>query len=339
MRRTTIALLIILLVVLVALSYILTNPDKGKQLLVDLALATPEAQGYSVSGMLEAQVYRLATEGTGRVEELLVDEGGKVLEGRVVARLEMPLLEAELSGAKARYALAKARLDLVEAGPRQVDLAVARAHVDQAEAIWKGALQALEDARESDENIRDAQITLAQAGVDRAEASLNAARTALDTLKEGATAYDIAAAQAGVDAAAAEVGRLEDQLSHREIKAPSDGVILEHILQPHELALAGWPVVTMADLSELELTVYLPEADLNWAQAGDQVMVRVDAYPERIFSGKVIHISDQAEFTPRNVQTPEERVILVYAVRILVANPGGALKSGLPAEATFKERP
>lgn len=103
--------------------------------------------------------------------------------------------------------------------------------------------------------------------------------------------------------------------------------------------MSGWPVAAVADLDQLEVSVYVPEADLGWANVGDPVQVKVDAYPERTFQGLVIYISDQAEFTPRNVQTPEERVILVYEVRILVLNLGGDLKPGLPADVTFGASP
>jgi hypothetical protein len=102
-----------------------------------------------------------------------------------------------------------------------------------------------------------------------------------------------------------------------------------------ELTLPGQSIVAIANLDILELSVYLPEAELGWASLGDEVQLFIDAYPDREFKGVVIFIADQPEFTPRNVQTPEERVILVYEIRIQVSNLDGALKPGLPAEVTF----
>ncbi len=202
-----------------------------------------------------------------------------------------------------------------------------------------GALTALEDAKDAPWRVRDEQVAIAQAGVDQAQAALEASEVVLRALEESPQEDDVNTARAAVDAAAAELAQFEDRISRAEIRSPIDGVLLERIFLPGELVMPGWPVATVADLSQLEVSVYLPEADLGWANVGDLVQVRVDAYPERNFPGLIIHISDQAEFTPRNVQTPEERVILVYKVRVLVPNPGRALKPGLPADVTFGVSP
>ncbi|UCF59725.1 MAG: efflux RND transporter periplasmic adaptor subunit [Anaerolineaceae bacterium] len=272
-------------------------------------------------------------------DEYAVDKGETIKQGEIVISLDTSLLQAQRAAAHARYEAAVAGLEMLEAGPRDVDLAVAQAAVDQSQAVLDGELIALEDAKDTPRRVRDEQTAIAQAGVDQARAALEAAEAIQGALEEGPKEEDVDAARATVDAAAAELAQFDDRISRAEIRSPIDGVLLDRFFQPGELVMPGWPVATIADLDQLEVSVYLPEADLGWANVGDTVQVRVDAYPERTFNGLVIFISDQAEFTPRNVQTPEERVILVYEVRILVLNLGGALKPGLPADVTFGVSP
>jgi multidrug resistance efflux pump len=217
---------------------------------------------------------------------------------------------------------------------------VARASVDQAGAVLEACLQAVEDARQfAPARGREERVSLAQAQAARARANLDAARSAMQALERGATPSELEAAQAAVDAAAAGIAGLDSQIASQTLRAPIDGVVLDHLFLPGELALPGQPVVALADLRSLTLTVYLPEGQLHRARLGAPVSVQVDAYPNRTFPGQVTYIADEAEFTPRNVQTPEDRVILVYAVRIEVPNPEGALVPGLPADAIFEVKP
>jgi HlyD family secretion protein len=500
MRRSTIVVLATVLIILIVVGYFVSVPEAGQQLLVDLELATPVARGYTVTGMLEAQIISLASEEGGRVkalpiEELLEDglewpvamesdgtmwmaieggvsrfdgetrvtytiddglggyevdaiavdadgnvwfgtehgvtcydgdswvnyttedglgegrvlsidatsdgvmwfgtdgggvtrfdgetwityttddglagdvirsilvdpegsvwfdtdggvsrfdgerwddfashEGETIKQGEIVMALDTLLLEAQRDAARSRYEAALAGLEMLEAGPRDVDLAVVQAAVGQSQAVLDGALQTLEDAQDTPRSIRDEQVAIAQAGVDQARAALDASEAALMALEESPTENELEAARAAVDAAAAELAQVEDQISHGEIRSPIDGVLLDRLLLPGELALPGWPVATVADLNRLELIVYLPESDLGWANVGELVQVSVDAYPDTNFQGLVIYISDRPEFTPRNIQTPEERVILVYEVRILIPNVSRELKPGLPADVAF----
>jgi HlyD family secretion protein len=272
-------------------------------------------------------------------DDYAVDKGETIKQGEIVISLETSLLQAQRAAAHARYEAAVAGYEMLEAGPRDVDLAVAQATVVQSQAVLDGALIGLEDAKDTPRKVRDEQTAIAQASVDQARAALEAAEAILGALEEGPEEEEVDTARAAVDAAAAELAQFDDRISRAEIRSPIDGVLLDRFFQPGELVMPGWPVATVADLDQLEVSVYLPETDLDWANVGDTVQVRVDAYPERTFNGLVIFISNQAEFTPRNVQTPEERVILVYEVRILVLNLDGTLKPGLPADVTFGASP
>ncbi len=116
---------------------------------------------------------------------------------------------------------------------------------------------------------------------------------------------------------------------------PVSGVVVERLLQVGELAAPGAPLFTLADLDEVTLKVYVPEADLGKVAVGQAVQVTVDAYDET-FTGQVSTIASQAEFTPSNVQTQAERVHMVFAVKIRLANPDHLLKPGMPADAVFE---
>jgi HlyD family secretion protein len=115
------------------------------------------------------------------------------------------------------------------------------------------------------------------------------------------------------------------------------GVVVDVMVHPGEVAAAGATLLTVADLSEVRLVVYLPQSQIGRVSLEQGVEVTVDAFPGRVFTGRVVHIADQAEFTPRNVATTEERANLVLAVEILLANEANALKPGMPAEAVFVE--
>lgn len=340
MRGTVIALLTIALIVLSGVGFYLTNPEAAQQVLVDLDLASPEPTAYVASGVLEAEVYYLGTELGGLVLELSVPEGADVAAGGVLARLETRALELELEVARSRVESARSALRMLETGARQVDIDVARAAVDKAETTLEAALLAVEDTREhSEPNVREEQVSLAEAHVSEAQAMLLGAQAVLDSLEKGPTSSELSLAQVAVDAAQAGVAKLEKQIEEQTIRAPIEGTVLDHLLRQGEMAAPGWPVVAVVDLKDLYLKAYVPEGDLGWFQVGGSVRVRTDAYENQLFRGRIVHVSAQAEFTPRNVQTPDERSILVYEVRIRVSDPKGVLKPGLPADVILEVRP
>jgi HlyD family secretion protein len=341
MRGSVIVTLIIVLIVLIGTAFFITDPEAGQQLLVDLGLTAPETEVYVASGVIEATMVALGSEIGGRVEALPIAEGEPLLAGDVVAILNSDMLEAQREVLQARVDAAQAQLEMLQAGPRDEDLAVAEAGVALAQAALDGANLALDDALalNSFMSTRDEWIEVAEAQVDQTEAGLSSAQAALQALEAGASDALLLSAQANLDAAAAELEAIDSRIANQSIRSPIDGVVMEQLALVGELVLPGWPFVLVADLSEMEFVVYIPEADLNWVSLGQQVGVRVDAYPERTFEGEVTLIADEAEFTPRNIQTPNERVILVYAVTIRVPNPDLALKPGLPADASFEVQP
>ena len=145
----------------------------------------------------------------------------------------------------------------------------------------------------------------------------------------------VSQAEAMLATAGAALKALDIELGRTQLLAPSGGVILERMVHEGELAVPGAALFTLADLDEVALTVYVPEAELGQVALGQEVEVNVDAYDE-LFPGQVSHIASEAEFTPKNVQTQEERVHMVFGVKIRLENPEHLLKPGMPADALFQ---
>jgi len=183
----------------------------------------------------------------------------------------------------------------------------------------------------------DAQVNQAEAAYQRALAGIDQARAAVQGLEEGATVEEIEVARQAVEQARASRAALQVQQAKARVDAPLDGLVTQVVIRLGEVALPGAPLMEIADLREVTLKVYVSTPDLDRVRLGQPVQVTVDSFPDRIFEGRVTRIADQAEFTPKTVQTKEERVNSVFAVEISLANPDRALKPGMPADATFTE--
>lgn len=175
------------------------------------------------------------------------------------------------------------------------------------------------------------------AQVDAAAALREAAAANRASLKKGARTGQVEAAQAQVDAARAQLEALNIQLSKLTLTAPWDGIVLTRSVEPGQTALPGGTLLEIGQLERLEITAYLPEEHFGRVLLGQTVSVRVDAYPDRTFGGTVRRLADEAEFTPTNVQTKEDRTRLVYAAVIGVDNPDLALKPGMIVDVVFGE--
>jgi HlyD family secretion protein len=171
----------------------------------------------------------------------------------------------------------------------------------------------------------------------QAEARLAAAQARHEAAQAGPTPEQLAVADAQVASAEAAVALLETQLDRLEITAPLDGVILARLVEPGEVVMPGAALATLADLEMLTITVYIPEDRYGLISLDQQAMITVDSFPGRSFTGTVVHIAGQAEFTPRNVQTAEGRRSTVFAIKLAISNPQGDLKPGMPADVLFGE--
>jgi len=170
----------------------------------------------------------------------------------------------------------------------------------------------------------------------QAEARLAAAQAQVGALQAGATREQIAALQARVNQAQAALDTLLSTREQLTIETPLSGVVTDIKTHHGEVAAPGTTLLTVADLSQMRLVVYLAEPQIGQIHLGQSVRVSIDSHPGRTFHGQVTHIADRAEFTPRNVATQQERVNLVFAIEIRLPNEDGALKQGMPADALFE---
>ena len=211
------------------------------------------------------------------------------------------------------------------------------AGVNSAGAAYDGAREALDlliQIRKNPQSLR-AQVDAAEAQYRAAEAAVAQAQAVLDGLEAGATPEEIAALEAQVQQAQAQLKSARTVLAKRTLTAPVGGQVVEVVGHAGELAVPGVPLITLADLEQVTLTVYVPENRLGQVQVGQRVEVRVDSFPDRVFIGQVATIATEAEFTPRNIQTADERANIVFAVKVVIPNPDRALKPGMPADAVI----
>ncbi len=209
--------------------------------------------------------------------------------------------------------------------------------VNTAKAQLQGARSALGNLLEMRDNPQDlnAQIDAAEAGYQEARAAVEQAEAQLAALRSGATQEEIAIAEAQVEQVQAALDKLLTEQAKLTVAAPVGGLVLELSIHEGELAAPATTIVTLGDLDEVTLTVYVPEDQLGKVNVGQDVEVQVDSFPDQTFHGTLVAIASEAEFTPRNVQTEEERVNMVFAVDVSIPNPDHKLKPGVPADATI----
>jgi len=211
-----------------------------------------------------------------------------------------------------------------------------KAYLDIISSGSEGATNVLE-ARGSvsvaQEHLYRAQDLLRSLQTGNDSPQLNAAQKALEQAKSAADQADTA-----VDQAQANVDLIDAQLGKLTVMAPSDGVVLTRNVEPGEFVQPGASAITLGDLSHLTITVYVPEDRYGLISLGLNASVSVDSFPGTKFSAVVSNISDQAEFTPRNVQTVEGRSSTVYAIKLKVNDPQGKLKPGMPADVVFSTK-
>ena len=181
------------------------------------------------------------------------------------------------------------------------------------------------------ERYQVAQDTLSRLQLGAYSPQVKIASTALDQAKAG-----LQHAETAVQQAEANLALLDTQIKKLTVYAPIDGVILTRNVEPGEFVQPGAAAFAMADLNNITITVYVPEDRYGQIKLGQQATVTVDSFPGETFTGEVIHIADQAEFTPRNVQTVEGRSATVYAIKLKVSDSEGKLKIGMPADVEFK---
>ena len=318
------------------------------------------------NGRIEGDHYTVASKMPGKVFQVLVREGDPVKEGQVLARLDDAQVRAKVDQAQSGVEALDAQLDAARTAldtlkkrvPLQVDTAKAGvAHAEAALAAAKAsAEQAAKDARRYQKLLQEktvdkhraeqAQLAwkVARAEYATAMASLTQAKKRLAEAELGweqiqAKEQDLMALEAQREQAKAALAEARSVLDDLTILAPASGIVTTRIVDEGEVVAAGSPLFDIVDLDRLYLKVYIPEKEIGKVRLGLPARIYTDAFPDQPFPATVRYIASQAEFTPKEVQTPDERVKLVYAVKLyLEENPEHRLTPGLPADAVIRWR-
>lgn len=291
--------------------------------------------GIRASGTVEATDADLGFQMAGRIAAIQVREGDSVRAGLEVARLDTEELAARRASAEAQVQGAQALLAELERGARPGEIAEGRAGLRQAEERRDDAVRDMERARRLFEGGAVSQEVLdkARTAAQVAEAGVDQARERLQLLEEGPRTERVAAQRAMVSQAEAAVRQIDAALRNASITAPFAGVVTLRHREPGETVSPGAPVLTVMDPEDRWVRIYVREDRIGQVRIGQTASITSDTYPEREYEGEVIFIASEAEFTPRNVQTTEERVKLVYAIKVrITGDPSHDLKPGIPAD-------
>jgi HlyD family secretion protein len=287
------------------------------------------------SGTVEATEADLGFQAPGRVERIAVLEGDRVVVGQELAWLDRIELQARRQAAEAQAEAARAMLSELERGFRAEEIAQGRAALRAAEQRVSDARRDLERARRLFDGGAVSQQTLdrGETAYELAMADLESVQEALQILETGPRQERIAAQRAALAQAEATVAQIDATLDFAVVRAPFDGLITVRHREPGETVAAGIPVLTLMNPDDRWVRIYVRADEVGRINIGHPATITGDAYPDRTYEGRVVFIANEAEFTPRNVQTTKERVKLVYRVKVqIVGDPGFDLKPGLAAD-------
>ncbi|KAB8140234.1 HlyD family efflux transporter periplasmic adaptor subunit [Chloroflexia bacterium SDU3-3] len=243
--------------------------------------------------------------------------------------------QAEVTGVQAaeqQQAAADATLSKAKAGATAEDLRQSQTNLSNAQRLLDIASSTAANPLQL-----HAAADAAKAQLDSADAQLASAKARLEQTKNGARVEQVAVSEAQLKQAQAALQQIDVQLSKTELHAPRSGIILTRPIHEGEQANVGTTLMTIGTLQTVKLTVYIAESEIGRVRLGQKVNVVVDSFPGRTFEGTVSYIAGEAQFTPRNVQTSQERATTVFAVKVQLPNEDHALKPGMPADATILE--
>ncbi len=292
----------------------------------------------SESGTIETTDVIISSRSTGNIEKMNFDEGDKISKGDTIMIIDHSLLNIQLQQARAAEKAAEAQYSFLKNGARKEDLFLAKQNLIQAKAIFslaeKNELR-MKKLLES-KSITQKQYDEVKANFDITSAKYSSAEESIKKLRRFARPEELKKAKAGVEQATARAALIQKQIKDSYILSPIDGVFVAKYIELGELALPATSLIKISDLTNVELYIYVSERDMGRIKLGNKVDVTVDSYPDKVFSGKVVFISPEAEFTPKNIQTKEERTKLVFKVKVNVPNPDYELKGGMPADAVVR---
>jgi HlyD family secretion protein len=274
----------------------------------------------SATGTIEATDVTISAQVGGIVKQILVDEGTIVRAGDTLMIIDNTDWQYQFAQMQAAFETADAQYRLMQKGAREEDII-------QSEANFKNADS---DLKRMEELFRGKTITEKQ--LDDARMRFTVNQQVWEKMKRGSRTEEIEAARARRDQAQAQAASMQKKVNDCIVLAPISGTVTKRFAEQGELATTGMALYRISDLSIMDITIYVSESDLPKVQLNQKAIVRIDAFDKKDFEGKVVFLSSTAEFTPKNIQTKDERTKLVFAIKVKVPNPSGVLKAGIPAD-------
>lgn len=292
----------------------------------------------SASGTIEATNVTVSSKVAGQIQKIYKDEGDNVKAGDTLLTVDYDLLAIQLQQAEAGRDFAEAQLKLLRQGARSEDISQAEENTRQAQinldmaARDKDRMTKLYESK----SITKKQYEDALAKYQLTQAQFNAAQDNLKKMKHFARPEEIRQAEANLEKAVSSVNLLKKNIEDSYVTSPINGILVKKFVEAGETVGPNSSLFRVSDLSTVDLIIYVSEEELGKVKLGQKADVSVDAFKNKTFEGRVIYISPEAEFTPKNIQTKDERTKLVFAVKIEIKNPTFDLKAGMPADAVIK---
>lgn len=292
----------------------------------------------SATGTIESINITISSKTAGEINEMRFSEGQRISKGDTLLLIDNESLTIQLAQAEAAVEMSQAQLDMLKAGARSEDVKQAESLLKQAEL---NRVQAESDFNRTKNlfesgSVSKKQMEDVQTRFEVAQAQFFSAEENMGKIKNLARPEEVRQYSARLRQAVSNKNLIEKNIRDSYIISPASGFIVEKYFEEGETVSSMSSLLKIADLSKVELYIYIPETELGKINFGNKAEVYVDSYPGKAFEGKVVYISPEAEFTPKNIQTKDERTKLVFAVKIELQNPDYKLKPGMPADAFVK---
>jgi HlyD family secretion protein len=291
----------------------------------------------TASGTIESVDVTVSSKLSGQIKQINIKEGDKVKKGDLLVELDHDLLDIQLRQAEARVEQADAQLKLLLSGARKED-------IESAEQSLKQAKINLDLAKEDKERftslydtrtITKKQYDDAVAKYDLSLAQYNTAKENLNKIKSIIRPEEIESAKANIKSLIASADLLKKNIEDAKVYAPVDGFVSKKFVEAGEIVSPQSSLMKISDLQTVDLVIYLTEVEMAKVKLGQNADIKIDAFKDKTYKGEIIYISPEAEFTPKNIQTQDERTKLVFAVKIRIPNQQFELKPGMPADASL----
>lgn len=290
------------------------------------------------SGTIETTNIILSAQLGGKVTQILSNEGDQTAKSDTLLIIDHDILSIKLRQAIAGSDAAKAKLDMAISGARSEDISLANEQFNQTKLNYDLALADFERMKNllEEQAITQKQFDDIKTRFKVAESQLKSAKENLKKIKNISRPEEIAQIKANYENAHANVELIKKQISDSHIISPINGFVVDRFVELGESVNYGSSLFKVSDLSIVELVVFINEENLGKVKLGQSAEITTDSYSDKVYDGKVIFISPEAEFTPKNIQTKDERTKLVFAVKIEVPNSDFELKAGMPADAKIR---